>query len=83
MELIIIGVLIVVALILIISNIHVVPQARAYVVERLGTYSKTWKNGIHFKIPFVDSVRYFSKATKFYDIFIVSLIAIFIIQTNI
>ena len=50
------AILAVAAVILIVSNIHVVPQARAYVVERLGTYSKTWKNGIHVKIPFVDRI---------------------------
>ena len=41
---------------LIISNIHVVPQARAYVIERLGAYHATWGTGIHFKIPFIDKI---------------------------
>ena len=40
----------------IILNIHVVPQARAYVIERLGAYHSTWGTGIHFKIPFIDRV---------------------------
>ncbi len=46
----------VVALITIISNIHVVPQAKAYVIERLGAYHKTWGTGLHFKIPFIDRI---------------------------
>ena len=46
----------VVAIVIIISNIHVVPQAKAYVIERLGAYHTTWGTGLHFKIPFVDKV---------------------------
>ena len=46
----------VVLLILIISNIHIVPQARSYVVERLGAYHVTWTTGIHMTIPFIDRV---------------------------
>ena len=38
------------------SNIHVVPQARAYVIERLGAYHTTWGTGIHVKIPFIDKI---------------------------
>ncbi len=52
---ILIGVGVVFVLILI-SNIHVVPQARAYVIERLGAYHATWGTGLHFKIPFIDRV---------------------------
>ena len=40
----------------IISNIHIVPQARAYVIERLGAYHTTWNTGIHFKVPFFDRI---------------------------
>lgn len=36
--------------------IRVVPQASAYVIERLGTYNTTWHNGIHILIPFIDRV---------------------------
>ncbi len=39
-----------------IPSIKVVPQAKSYVIERLGSYYTTWKNGLHFKIPFVDRV---------------------------
>ncbi len=39
-----------------IPSIKVVPQAKSYVIERLGSYYTTWKNGLHVKIPFVDRV---------------------------
>lgn len=41
---------------IIISNIVVVPQAHAYVVERLGAYYRTWQTGLHAKVPFFDRV---------------------------
>ncbi len=50
-----IAVLILVAII-VIPCIKIVPQAKAYVIERLGSYETTWQNGLHFKIPFVDRV---------------------------
>jgi len=49
-------VLIALILILIVSNIQVVQQSRAYVVERLGAYSTTWGVGLHLKIPFIERV---------------------------
>ena len=48
--------LLVVVIILLICNIKVVPQAHAYVVERLGAYHSTWGTGLHFKIPFIDKI---------------------------
>lgn len=48
--------LVVVLFLLVISNIKIVPQARAYVIERLGGYHATWKTGVHFLIPFVDRI---------------------------
>ena len=50
--------LIVAALIiwLLVANIRIVPQARAYVVERLGAYYGTWQVGLHFKIPLIDKI---------------------------
>ena len=42
--------------ILVIPNIKIVPQAKAYVVERLGSYLETWGNGLHLKIPFIDRI---------------------------
>ena len=41
---------------LLVSNIRIVPQAKAYVVERLGGYHATWQVGLHFKIPLIDKV---------------------------
>ena len=51
-----IGVLVVLILILVVSSIHVVQQSKAFVVERLGSYSTTWENGLHFKLPFIERV---------------------------
>ena len=56
MELIFIGILIVIALILVISNIFVVQQSRAYVIERLGAFQTVQGVGLHFKIPFIDRI---------------------------
>ena len=51
-------ILIVVAILiwLLVSNIRIVPQAKAYVVERLGAYHATWQVGLHFKLPLVDKI---------------------------
>ena len=48
--------LIVIVLCLIASCIKIVPQAQAYIVERLGGYQATWGVGIHFKLPIIDKV---------------------------
>ena len=48
--------IVVLLLIIIIRNIKIVPQAHAFVVERLGAYNATWSTGLHFKIPFIDKV---------------------------
>ncbi len=40
-----------------VSNIRIVPQANAFVLERLGGYLGTWGVGLHFKIPFIDTIR--------------------------
>ena len=49
-------ILIILLLILIIRNIVIVPQAAAFVVERLGVYSTTWQAGIHVKLPYVERI---------------------------
>ena len=49
-------VLLILVIALLASCIKIVPQAYAYVVERLGAYQQTWPVGIHFKMPFVDKV---------------------------
>ena len=54
--LIIIGAVILIVLILIVRNIQIVPQAHAFVIERLGAYSTTWDTGLHIKVPFIDRV---------------------------
>lgn len=41
---------------LLLSNIRVVAQSKAYVIERLGKYFTTWDTGIHVKIPFIDRI---------------------------
>lgn len=48
--------LIIVVVALVASNVKIVPQAYAYVMERLGAYHSTWQTGIHFKIPFIDRI---------------------------
>lgn len=47
---------IIILLIVLVSCVNVVPQAKAFVVERLGGYQATWDVGIHFKVPFIDKV---------------------------
>ena len=47
---------IVILLITIISNIAVVQQSRAYVIERLGAFQSVWGVGLHFKVPFIDRI---------------------------
>lgn len=48
--------LIVIAFVIIIANISVVQQSRAYVIERLGAFHSVWGVGMHFKIPFLDRI---------------------------
>ena len=43
-------------MVLVLPNIKIVPQAKRYVVERLGSYYTTWENGLHFKVPFIDRI---------------------------
>ena len=53
---IILGVVVFLILVVLIRNICVVQQSRAYVVERLGAFSAVWGVGMHFKIPFLERV---------------------------
>ena len=48
--------LFVIILIGVIANIKIVPQAHAFIIERLGGYSETWNVGLHIKIPFIDRI---------------------------
>ena len=48
--------LVILFIVLVASNIIIVPQASAYVIERLGAYQQTWGTGLHFKVPLIDRV---------------------------
>ena len=50
------AILVVLILILIVSNIHIVQQSKAYVVERLGAFHSVWGVGLHLKVPFIERV---------------------------
>ena len=56
MEWIFVVVVLLLVLLIIIRNIYVVQQSKAYVIERLGAFSKVWEVGIHFKTPFIERV---------------------------
>ena len=49
-------ILVFIAIIIICSTIKIVPQAHAYVIERLGTYCGTWSVGLHMKMPIIDKI---------------------------
>ncbi|MBD9219232.1 MAG: peptidase, partial [Clostridiales bacterium] len=49
-------ILIIIIAIILLANIKIVPQARAYVVERLGAYYATWSTGLHITIPILDRI---------------------------
>ena len=48
--------IIVIALVILVRNIRIVPQAQAYVITRLGAYKTTWGVGLHLKVPFIEAV---------------------------
>ena len=52
----ILTILVFVVIVIILSTIKIVPQAHAYVIERLGTYNGTWSVGLHMKAPIIDKV---------------------------
>lgn len=54
----VVGIIVLIALViaLLVANIKVVPQAHAFVIERLGAYHATWSTGLHLKIPFIDRI---------------------------
>ena len=53
---IIFAIIAVIVLLIVVSNVNIVPQSQAFVIERLGAYYQTWKTGLHVKVPFVDRV---------------------------
>ena len=56
MKIAILAVLAVMVIAIIVKNIRIVPQAKAFVIERLGVYSSTWNVGLHLKVPFIERV---------------------------
>ena len=49
-------IILILVFVLVVPNIKVVPQAKVYVIERIGSYYATWHNGLHVKIPFLDRI---------------------------
>ena len=45
-----------IALVILVGNIKIVPQAHAYIIERFGAYNQTWNVGLHIKVPFIDKI---------------------------
>ena len=50
------AIIFIIAFVIIITNIAVVQQSRAYVIERLGAFQEVWGVGLHFKVPFIDRI---------------------------
>lgn len=51
-----IGIIVALILVVLVLNIKIVPQSKAYVIERLGAYNTTWQTGFHFKIPVIERI---------------------------
>ena len=49
-------ILLIIVIIFVVPCIKIVPQAKSYVVERIGSYYQTWGNGLHILIPFIDRI---------------------------
>ncbi len=52
--LIVAGALVLLGVLIAVANLRIVPQSKAYVMERLGVYSRTWHTGLHIKLPFIE-----------------------------
>lgn len=52
----VLGTLALIIIAIIVANVRIVPQADAFVIERLGSYYSTWENGLHVKVPIIDRV---------------------------
>lgn len=52
----ILGALALIIIAIIVANVRIVPQADAFVIERLGSYYTTWENGLHVKVPIIDRI---------------------------
>ncbi|MBK6089732.1 SPFH domain-containing protein [Ruminococcus difficilis] len=55
-SLIVLAVIALIVIIIVARNIKIVPQAHAFVIERLGAYHQTWGTGLHLKVPFIDRI---------------------------
>lgn len=53
---IIIAAIVLLIVVIVVANIKIVPQSKAYVIERLGAYSTTWQTGLHVKIPVIERI---------------------------
>jgi len=49
-------ILIIILVLIVIANIKIVPQAKSFVIERLGSYKESWSTGLHLKIPFIERI---------------------------
>lgn len=56
MEYVIWGIIILIVVLVVWSSVRIVPQASAFVIERLGVYKEVWGAGLHFKVPFFDRI---------------------------
>ena len=52
----VLAVVVILIIVILVKNIRIVPQAKAFVIERLGAYSATWNVGLHLKVPFIERV---------------------------
>ena len=52
----VLAVVVILILVILVKNIRIVPQAKAFIIERLGAYSTTWNVGLHLKVPFIERV---------------------------
>ncbi len=52
----VLAIVVILILVILVKNIRVVPQAKAFIIERLGAYSTTWNVGLHLKVPFIERV---------------------------
>jgi regulator of protease activity HflC (stomatin/prohibitin superfamily) len=52
----VLAVVVILIIVILVKNIRVVPQAKAFIIERLGAYSTTWNVGLHLKVPFIERV---------------------------
>jgi len=55
-SIIIVAVVVLIVIAILAANVVIVPQASAFIVERLGAYQATWETGLHFKIPFIERI---------------------------